>query len=165
MRKVLIYNPDPCTGCLNCVLTCAQERGGGGGPALARLRIEIDPFGGPHEATLCLQCKKAACAEACPQGAIIRTPETGAWIIDGEKCVRCLTCVEACPFKAIFVHPQSKEPLKCDLCGDSPRCAEACAFGALLYGDAEDETLLRRGIPEHDQDPLLGIGPGPEIIV
>jgi carbon-monoxide dehydrogenase iron sulfur subunit len=159
MKKLLFYNPDPCTGCLNCVMTCAQERGGSAGPAVARIRIDIDIFGGPHAISVCRQCEKAACAEACPEGAIVRNPESEAWIIDKEKCVSCLTCVDACPFNALFVHPENGSPLKCDLCGGRPRCAEACAFGALRFGDADDESLQRLGIPEIDQDPLLGKGP------
>lgn len=50
---------------------------------------------------------------------------TGAIVIDEEKCIRCLACLEACPFEAIQVSP-SGEMLKCDLCGGDPVCVKYC---------------------------------------
>jgi Fe-S-cluster-containing hydrogenase component 2 len=44
--------------------------------------------------------------------------------------------VDACDFDSLFVCSESDVPLKCDLCEGDPLCAEACAFGALIYDHA-----------------------------
>jgi Fe-S-cluster-containing hydrogenase component 2 len=75
-----------------------------------------------------------SCVEACPNEAMVQSSRTGAWVIDAKKCVRCHSCVDACTFDSLFVCSRSDAPLKCDLCEGFPACAEACAFGALLYG-------------------------------
>lgn len=156
MKKFLFLNPDLCTGCLSCQAACALERGEGAGAALAALRIEFDPFGGPHSLTVCRQCEPAPCVEACPTEAIVQG-EAG-WEVDYDLCTGCLACQRACPFGAIFVHPTTGKPLRCDLCGGEPECVAACRFGALVYGDAEEKKSRGKGVPEFEQDPGLGRG-------
>ncbi len=51
--------------------------------------------------------------------------KSGAVVISESKCIRCLACVEACPFGAIHIGPD-REILKCDLCGGEPVCAKYC---------------------------------------
>lgn len=82
---------------------------------------------------MCRQCEDASCADACPEDAIGRDPGTGAWIIDDEKCIQCMECMNACPYGAIFYDPEKKGPFKCELCGGDPWCARMCASHALKY--------------------------------
>ena len=37
-----------------------------------------------------------------------------------------MKCVDACPFGAIYAHGDVDNPIKCDLCGGSPKCVEIC---------------------------------------
>ncbi len=157
MKKLLFLNSDLCTGCLSCQAACAIERRGGAGASLSALRIGFDPFGGPHLLNVCRQCPDAPCREVCPAGAIV--PQEAGWAVDFELCVGCLACREACPFSAVFVHPTSGKPLRCDLCGGEPVCVTACKFGALVYGDAEEKKVRGKGVPDFEQDPELGRGP------
>ncbi len=157
MKKLLFLNSDLCAGCLNCQAACAIERRGGAGASLSAQRIGFDPFGGPHSLTVCRQCDPAPCLKACPAGAIVRG--TAGWEMDYDACVGCLACREACPFSAIFVHPETGKPIRCDLCGGGPVCVAACGFGALGYGDAEERKVRGKGVPEFEQDPELGRGP------
>ncbi len=136
LKMRLVFDPACCTGCLNCAITCAQERAGLSGPVLARVRVEIDLFGGLHRLDVCRQCEEAFCAEACPNEAFVESDRTRLWCIDPEKCVACQTCVDACPYASLFVCGESEVPLKCDLCDGEPQCAQACVFGALRYEHA-----------------------------
>jgi len=49
---------------------------------------------------------------------------------DEDKCVGCASCVDACPFGAIWMS-QFDKPLKCDLCGGDPECVQICPKHAL----------------------------------
>jgi len=51
--------------------------------------------------------------------------------IDRELCISCFKCLEACPFGAIFAHPDCPGPIKCDLCGGDPECVKACPKEAI----------------------------------
>ncbi|MCD4655533.1 4Fe-4S dicluster domain-containing protein [bacterium] len=134
MTDRVIPNPEFCTGCLNCLMVCAQHKSGTAHPESAGIRVLLDPFSGVHKILVCYQCVKASCAEACPKNAIYRNDETGAWEIDRSRCICCGTCVQACPFGAMFWNSASEEPVKCDLCGGNPQCILACNFGVLSRG-------------------------------
>ena len=155
MTRRIFPNPDPCTGCFNCMMACAQHRTGGADPAEAGIRVDLDPFSGIHGISICRQCDRARCAETCPRNAITRSTGTGAWTIDRSLCIACGACIDACPFQAMFLHPVSGRPVKCDLCGgDDPACVRACHFGVLH--PAESLRIVPRGIPAEDLDPGLG---------
>lgn len=124
-----------CNGCSSCQVYCATKNEGMGAAARARVRIHLDPFEGCHRIHLCRQCKRAACAEACPEGAISRHSEDSYsyWVIDYARCTDCRACIEACPFEALFYDPIGKRVIKCDLCGGDPLCARMCPMGALVW--------------------------------
>lgn len=158
MGEKLFINEEPCTSCLNCMAVCAQRRAGEADPNAAAIRVVDRPFTGRHVIMVCVQCRPAPCAEQCPAGAIFLPPGASAWTIDRERCIRCGTCVQACPFGAMFWWDDDHGPVKCDLCGGVPACVEACHFGVLRFGPDTDQELARKGIPPEDLDPLLGRG-------
>lgn len=85
--------------------------------------------------TTCHQCKDAACMNACPVKAISPDPNTGARVIDKEKCVGCGACHEACPWKLPTVDPETKKSTKCINCG---ACVAGCPTGALSMVEWKD---------------------------
>lgn len=114
-----------CSGCELCLLTCSLVRTGTVNPRLARLRLAHDEDEAARP-VICVHCKDALCLKACQvPGAMEVDPETGAIVVDDEKCTRCLDCIEACPFDAIWIGPDG-EILKCDLCGGEPQCVKYC---------------------------------------
>ncbi len=158
MRKLAV-NPVPCTGCLNCQVVCAQARAGDQDRRASAIAVELDIFGGCHVHTVCRQCEEPQCVDACPQQAIGYDGKTGAWTIDREICVRCGSCVKACPFHAVQWWDDDHGPVKCDLCGGSPRCVQACHFDVIRFLEPEDTGFSSTGMPEDEQDPALGRGP------
>jgi Fe-S-cluster-containing hydrogenase component 2 len=96
----------------------------------ARVQVVLSPFEGSQEITMCRQCAKPKCAEACPEAAISRHAEHY-MTIDYERCTACRDCIAACPFQAMFWNPISGKVIKCELCHGDPQCVEACPTGAL----------------------------------
>lgn len=125
MRKLSVV-PNLCIGCRECELMCSLRHFGRFNPAEARLRVHYDPERNCYNPVVCRHCDEPACAEACPEDAMTRDETTGALVIDPERCVLCLECVEACPYGAINVAPDGSI-LKCDLCGGEPVCQRFCS--------------------------------------
>ena len=133
MRYFLVTNPEVCTGCKVCTLSCSLSHEGVCNPALARIHVMKWPEEGLDVPLVCRQCEKPPCASTCPEKAIVRNSETGAWLIDEEKCIGCRKCMEDCPFGVITVHPETMKILKCDLCQGNPQCIKLCETKALQY--------------------------------
>jgi len=88
---------------------------------------------------ICRQCPGIPpCAAVCPENTYYRDKVTGAVLIDDEKCVRCQTCIEACPYDAIWYSEELDKILKCDLDQgkvhpEPPECVQNCSMGLLKY--------------------------------
>ena len=126
----ILVNRHVCSGCLSCMTTCSMVNESYASLAASRVQVGLSPFGGTHEITLCRQCAKAGCLEACPEGAIIRDA-AGCPIVDYAWCTGCRACIEACPFDAMFWNPISEQVIKCELCHGDPQCVQICPTGAL----------------------------------
>lgn len=133
-----------CIHCDECVRVCAATHGG-----VARFKRD-----GPVHRTMmvahaCMHCTDAVCLNDCPTGAINRSADNGAVIVDESTCIGCSSCAAGCPYDNIRMEPahndsgavlvvesgaQLLRPMKCDLCAGragGPACVEACASSAL----------------------------------
>ena len=97
---------------------------------------------------VCKHCANAACLEACPTGALVRT-EFGSVYVQQDICNGCGYCVPACPFGVIDRAPkdghfEAGRAHKCTLCYDrqkdglEPACAKACPTDSIQFGDVEE---------------------------
>ncbi len=93
----------------------------------------------------CMHCLNPSCVSACTVGALHKRPD-GRVVYDTERCIGCRYCMYACPFGVPAFEWGKKLSVmrKCDGCSDRfdkgkiTACAEACAYGALVYGSRED---------------------------
>jgi protein NrfC len=167
----LLVDVKKCQGCLTCMLACSLVHEGKINLSFSRIQVLENPyekFPDDIELAQCRQCVEAACAGACPTGALHAAPEHGhVRLIDPEKCIGCKSCIDACPFepsRAVW-NFEKKHAQKCDLCADTPfwkeqggsggkqACVEACPLGAIKFteevpeqkGDSGYHVNLRKG--------------------
>jgi Fe-S-cluster-containing dehydrogenase component len=141
LEKQLFANPDLCTGCNRCTLICSAKKENAFRPNRARLRINNFPLRGYSVPSVCFQCSKANCLEACPTAALYRNAE-GVVLVDDSLCTACGACVAACTYGMIEQN-DSGIAYKCDFCDGDPACVKECHSDALLFvaGDSEHIRL------------------------
>ncbi len=125
-----------CTGCRLCEIACSMKHEGRIWPEASRVRVFMLVPGAevPH---LCAQCSDYPCISSCPSEALYKNEDTGAVIVDDEKCIACGACINACPGQIPHMHPEGGRVVICDLCGGEPECAKICeraGYGALFKG-------------------------------
>jgi formate dehydrogenase iron-sulfur subunit len=158
--KALLIDVTRCTGCGRCAQACRESHGLAEGLPFARLSGDglssrslcvVEPLpGGRFVKKQCLHCLHPGCVDACPVGAMKKTPE-GPVVYDPARCMGCRYCMLACPVKAPRYEWEKALPYiqKCDLCherlarGLPTACAEACPTGACAFG--ERDALLAEG--------------------
>jgi carbon-monoxide dehydrogenase iron sulfur subunit len=145
MKKVY-FNIDLCLGCRSCELACAVEHSQSKllheavreEPRPVR-RVKVGVTNGLPIPLQCRHCEDAPCLDACKSGAMHRD-ESGAILIERDRCVGCWMCIMVCPYGVVAMDGDKKAALKCDLCADSETraCVEVCPTGALYYGELEE---------------------------
>jgi Fe-S-cluster-containing dehydrogenase component len=109
---------------------------------------------------MCNHCRETPCVQVCPVGASYRTKD-GVIMVDGERCIGCAYCVQACPYGSRFINPTTHTAEKCTWCyhritkGLKPACVEVCPTGTRMFGDMKrEDDPVRRAI-EHDRVAIL----------
>src|SRR6476661_6411 len=122
------------------------------------------------QVTRCNHCANPPCVPICPTTAMYRRPD-GIVEFDSDACIGCKACLQACPYDAIHIDPDSGTAAKCHYCahrtdiGLEPACVVVCPVHAIIAGDMEDPTseisnvLATRRVtvskPEHGTAPKL----------
>lgn len=144
MEKILYAIPDLCTGCNRCTYICSAVKEGKFYPTKSRIHINNFTLNGYSVPSVCFQCPKPECLEACPEEAIYKD-ENKVVLVDRKKCNGCGDCVAACPY-GMIEQDAEKLAYKCDYCGGDPACVTECAPGAIVF-QAEDKQLRKlRGL-------------------
>ncbi len=158
MKKIYV-DYEKCVACKACETACAIEQHPShnlfGLLGDKKTQINVRVLAVEHEAfpVSCRHCEPAWCMDACPSGAISRDSETGAVILNPDRCKACAMCAMVCPFDAISFKETHRSKYgrdvayKCDLCNDRvrshelPACVAACHSGALSF---REHDQLRR---------------------
>ncbi len=135
-----------CSGCRKCEITCSLFHENRIWPEASRIRVFMLVPGAefPH---FCTQCDDYPCIKSCPVDALSVSKDTGAVMVDKEKCTACGLCIDACPGRIPHIHPTEKYALICDLCGGDPRCVRVCREGRWnvlrIVSKAEEKVMGR----------------------
>ena len=68
------------------------------------------------QVTRCNHCANPPCARICPTAAMYQR-EDGIVEFDSSACIGCKACMQACPYDAIYIDPESHTAAKCHYCG------------------------------------------------
>lgn len=92
----------------------------------------------------CQHCENAPCMKVAKDGAVYRRDD-GLVIIDPAKAKGQKAIMEACPYGVVYWNEALSIPQKCTGCAhllddgwEIPRCVDACAHDALIFGEEED---------------------------
>ncbi len=91
----------------------------------------------------CNHCDNAPCVTICPTVALYRRPD-GIVDFDGQRCIGCKSCMQACPYDALYIDPDTHTAAKCHYCahrvesGLEPACVIVCPVQAIIPGDLDD---------------------------
>ena len=177
---------EKCIGCGRCAEACKAENGVPREPYFFRTwveryiireddRVDVDsPNGGiegfpPVEERrekgvlrsffvpkLCNHCENPPCVQVCPVGATFST-EDGVVLVDGDYCIGCRYCIQACPYGARYLDPETRTAEKCTFCyhrikqGLLPACVEACPTEARVFGEiGKRSSPLARFVRFHE---------------
>ncbi|MDB4533952.1 4Fe-4S dicluster domain-containing protein [Vicingaceae bacterium] len=136
-----------CFGCHGCEVSCKSENDVPLGNYI-RQTIYQDVGDYPKVARMflpmaCQHCEDAPCIKGCPCGAL-KKGIGGTVVVDYETCCGHGTCVEVCPYGAIYMDPVAKQAVKCHNCYHrlehdmEPACAATCPSDAIYFGDLND---------------------------
>ena len=140
-EKKFVVRPQQCIGCRSCELACSWRQAGR--VDLGSAAISVYQSGGATSIVpmLCMQCDEPECLKACPNQAISKDEQSGVVAIDDSKCIRCNTCLHACPFGNIRNSVALGRQVKCDQCGGDPQCQKYCPVGAIDFVDSDDISV------------------------
>ena len=161
-----------CIGCHACTVACKQEHDIDLGVFRTWVKyIEEGTFPDTRRyfsVLRCNHCDDAPCVSICPTQALFRR-EDGIVDFDSDRCIGCKACMNACPYDALYIDPNSETAAKCNFCahrvdqGLKPSCEIVCPTQAIISGDLDDpESEISRlvdTVPTHVRAPEQGTKP------
>ena len=136
-----------CIGCHACTVACKSEHDIPIGVNRTHVKyIEKGEFPkSKREFSVhrCNHCANAPCVEICPTTALYSRLD-GIVDFDNERCIGCKSCMQACPYDALYIDPNTNTAAKCNYCahrldgGYEPACVIVCPVEAIVSGDLSD---------------------------
>ncbi|MEL6821514.1 MAG: 4Fe-4S dicluster domain-containing protein [Calditrichota bacterium] len=147
MNFGFIIDNRKCIGCHACTVACKSEHDVPIGVNRTWVKyIEKGQY--PNTRRLfsvmrCNHCEDAPCVDICPTQALY-TREDGIVDFDNRRCIGCKSCMQACPYDALYIDPETHTAAKCNYCshrtdiGLEPACVNVCPEHAIISGDMDN---------------------------
>ncbi len=149
MRYGFVLDQDVCIGCHACTVACKTEHDVPLGVNRTWVKY-IEKGAWPDTKRFfsvmrCNHCTDAPCVAICPTQALYKRKD-GIVDFDTDRCIGCKSCMQACPYDALYIDPQENTAQKCNYCahrtdvGLEPACVIVCPEQAIIAGDLDDPT-------------------------
>ena len=160
MNYAFLIDNRRCIGCHACSTACKSENEVPVGVNRTWVKyVEKGEFPDTRryfQVTRCNHCARPPCVPICPTKAMYRRDD-GIVEFDSDVCIGCKACMQACPYDAIHIDPDSGTAAKCHFCahrtdvGLEPACVVVCPVHAIIAGDLDDKgSELSRLVAAHD---------------
>ena len=146
MRYGFVIDQDRCIGCHACTVACKEEHQVPVGVFRTWVKyVEKGQFPQTRRhfgVMRCNHCDSAPCTEICPTHALYRRSD-GIIDFDNSRCIGCKSCMQACPYDALYIDPESNTAAKCNFCAHrvenhlEPACVIVCPTQAIIAGDLD----------------------------
>jgi Fe-S-cluster-containing dehydrogenase component/formate-dependent nitrite reductase membrane component NrfD len=171
-KYAFVIDQRKCIGCHACTVACKAEHDVPIGVYRTWVKyIEKGEFPNSRRYFLvnrCNHCDNAPCVAICPTKALYKR-EDGIVDFDSSRCIGCKSCMQACPYDALYIDPYSHTAAKCNYCahrtevGLEPACVVVCPERAIIAGDlhnpgSEIARIVARE-PVRTRKPEQGTGP------
>jgi Fe-S-cluster-containing dehydrogenase component/formate-dependent nitrite reductase membrane component NrfD len=147
VRYGFVIDQRRCIGCHACTVACKEENRVPLGAFRTWVKyVEKGAFPDTRRyfsVLRCNHCDEAPCVTICPTVALYRRPD-GIVDFDGGRCIGCKSCMQACPYDALYIDPTTSTAAKCHYCahrievGLEPACVIVCPEQAIIAGDLDD---------------------------
>jgi Fe-S-cluster-containing dehydrogenase component/formate-dependent nitrite reductase membrane component NrfD len=138
-----------CIGCHACTVACKTEHEIPVGQFRTWVKY-VDTGEWPSSSRAfgvmrCNHCTDAPCVKICPTKALFKRDD-GIVDFDRDRCIGCKSCMQACPYDAIYIDEDSHTAAKCNYCahrvddGLEPACVVVCPTHSIWAGDLDDPT-------------------------
>jgi Fe-S-cluster-containing dehydrogenase component len=93
----------------------------------------------------CNHCEDAPCTTICPTTALFIRSD-GIVDFDDDRCIGCKSCMQACPYDALYIDPNKGTAAKCNYCAHrvensyEPACVIVCPTESIVSGDLNDPS-------------------------
>ena len=160
MNYGFVINNQTCIGCHACTVACKAEHDVPIGVNRTHVKyIEKGTFpDSTREFSVhrCNHCEDSPCTKICPTTALF-TRSDGIVDFDDDRCIGCKSCMQACPYDALYIDPDKGTAAKCNYCAHriehsyEPACVIVCPTESIVSGDLSDpESAISQLVATHN---------------